>query len=272
MAELTQVPGCPLEVKLSSIGTFRCKQSFPQQAPRQGVINAPRETGVIKLHPGFNYEQALTDIEGFERLWLVYLFDRNDNWKPMTLPPRGTEKRGVFATRAPYRPNPIGLTCVKLIERKGLNLTVAEFDLLDKTPILDIKPYLPYADSFPDASAGWTAMTTESCYRVILSDKAARQAEWIFDKSGYDINALLMTQLSLNPEDGKRKRVQPLGHSTGLYVIAAKTWRAHFTINNNEKIVQVLEIKSAYTERDMIDPDDPYQDKAIHKEFYLAGR
>jgi tRNA (adenine37-N6)-methyltransferase len=141
---------------LDPIGYLRTTANKRYEAPRQpgsSVVNLP---GRIVLEPGHNFEQALEDLEGFSKIWLIYWFDRNENWKPKVLPPRGPAiKRGVFATRSPHRPNPIGLSLVDLIEIKGRTLYVSNVDLLDKTPILDIKPYLPYAEAFPDAKAGW---------------------------------------------------------------------------------------------------------------------
>ena len=114
-----------------------------------------KKPACIEFLPGNNFEQALDDIEGMERLWLIYLFHRNQGWKPKVMPPRGDKKRGLFATRSPHRPNSIGMSCVRLESREGRKLWVSEYDLLDRTPILDVKPYLPYADSFPDAKTGW---------------------------------------------------------------------------------------------------------------------
>jgi tRNA (adenine37-N6)-methyltransferase len=99
---------------------------------------------------------AFADLVGVERIWVVSWLHRGGTWAPLVRPPRGTrERRGLFATRSPDRPNPIGLSTVRLVAVDGCDLHVRGIDLIDGTPILDVKPYIPYADAFPDAKAGW---------------------------------------------------------------------------------------------------------------------
>jgi tRNA-Thr(GGU) m(6)t(6)A37 methyltransferase TsaA len=98
---------------------------------------------------------AFSDLAGFERIWLVFVFHRSEGWKAQVRPPRGGGKRSVLATRSPHRPNPIGLSAVELIAVDERVLRVRGIDLLDGTPILDIKPYVPYADAFVSSRAGW---------------------------------------------------------------------------------------------------------------------
>lgn len=152
----------------------RIRTEFPDKfgIPRQsGLVEELR--GEILFEPEYRRAEALLGIEEYSHLWLLWVFSeakrsghRNQNsadgWSPYVYPPRlgGQEKRGVFATRSPFRPNPIGLSCVRLIEvvRDGCaapRLIVAGADLLDGTPILDIKPYLPYADAHPEARGGF---------------------------------------------------------------------------------------------------------------------
>jgi tRNA-Thr(GGU) m(6)t(6)A37 methyltransferase TsaA len=123
-------------------------------APRQPRI-ADGVEGTIELFAGHGYEHALEDLEGWDRIWVVFWFHLNEGWRPKVLPPRSTGKRrGVFSTRSPHRPNPIGISVLRLEGVEGLVLRVKDVDLVDGTPILDIKPYVPYADAFPDASTG----------------------------------------------------------------------------------------------------------------------
>src|SRR5579872_4173801 len=132
---------------LYPIGTIRTPFTDRVDAPRQPDHTGGGASGKIILEPGKNFEQALEDLEGFEKIWLIYQFDRNINWKPKVLPPRADRiKRGVFATRSPHRPNPIGLSLVTLVEVEGRNIYVDGVDILDKTPVFDLKPYLPYAE------------------------------------------------------------------------------------------------------------------------------
>jgi tRNA (adenine37-N6)-methyltransferase len=101
------------------------------------------------------YEAALTDIEGFERLWLIYWFDRAAPFRSKVVPYRDDREHGVFATRAPCRPNPIGISLVRLLGREATILRVADLDILDNTPLIDIKPYVPAFDARIASLAGW---------------------------------------------------------------------------------------------------------------------
>jgi tRNA-Thr(GGU) m(6)t(6)A37 methyltransferase TsaA len=100
------------------------------------------------------YAEALTDIEGFDRLWLVYWLDRAAPFRPLVTPYLDDRPHGVLATRSPTRPNPIGLSVVRLVERHGCTLEVSDLDVLDQTPLLDVKPYVPRFDAWP-GRAGW---------------------------------------------------------------------------------------------------------------------
>lgn len=128
-------------------------------APHQSTVVAGTETEAaaeasIEFVADFP-AAALRDLAGFERIWLLFVFHRSEGWKAEVRPPRGGGKRGVLATRSPHRPNAIGLSAVELVEVGECILRVRGMDLLDGTPILDIKPYVPYADAFPTARAGW---------------------------------------------------------------------------------------------------------------------
>lgn len=144
----------------------RMKSDFPTKfgIPRQsGLVEELRST--IVFEPEFRNPDTLRGIEGFSHLWLIWQFSEavRDNWSPTVRPPRlgGNTRMGVFATRSPFRPNNLGLSCVKLLRveqtpNDGTILHVAGADLMDGTPIFDIKPYIPYSDSHPDALGGFT--------------------------------------------------------------------------------------------------------------------
>ncbi|WP_027485329.1 tRNA (N6-threonylcarbamoyladenosine(37)-N6)-methyltransferase TrmO [Rhodanobacter sp. OR87] len=128
-------------------------------APHQPTVVAGIETqaaaeAVVEFVAGFP-AAAFRDLAGFERIWLLFAFHRSEGWKAEVRPPRGGGKRSVLATRSPHRPNAIGLSAVELVAVEEGALRVRGVDLLDGTPILDIKPYVPYADAFPAARAGW---------------------------------------------------------------------------------------------------------------------
>ena len=143
--------------------------------PRQSGL-APT-AGRIVFAPEYRNPDALRGLEGFSHLWLVWVFDRaaRDGWSPTVRPPRlgGNQRMGVFATRSPFRPNPIGLSCVELsgVEwdtTDGPVLHVRGADLVDGTPILDIKPYIPYADSHPDAMGGFASVPAGETLEVVI--------------------------------------------------------------------------------------------------------
>ena len=138
---------------------FPAKFGIPRQA---GIVDALRAK--IVFEPQYRNPEALRGIEGFSHLWLIWQFSENlrQDWSPTVRPPRlgGNTRMGVFATRSPFRPNALGLSCVRLLgverdEKLGSVLIVAGADMMDGTPIFDIKPYIPYSDARPDAACGF---------------------------------------------------------------------------------------------------------------------
>ena len=150
--------------------------------PRQSGL-AEEVISTIVFEEEFRAAEALRGIEEFSHLWLIWAFDRaeRDTWSPTVRPPRlgGNKRVGVFATRSPFRPNAIGLSCVRLlgVEKtpEGHVLKVAGADLVNGTPIYDIKPYLPYADCKPDATGGFTDGTVKRTVDVQFSGEALKQ-------------------------------------------------------------------------------------------------
>jgi tRNA-Thr(GGU) m(6)t(6)A37 methyltransferase TsaA len=150
----------------------------------------PRQSGLVEavssriiFEPEFRDENAVRGLEEFSHIWILWEFSENvgRKWSPTVRPPRlgGNKRVGVFATRSPFRPNPIGLSCVRLdhIEfgEQGPVLYVDGADLLDGTPIYDIKPYLPHIDSHPEAMGGFTALTREYAVEVEIPEKWMEQ-------------------------------------------------------------------------------------------------
>ena len=145
----------------------RIRSDFPEKfgIPRQSGL-VPETLSRIIFEEEYRNAEALRGIEGFDYLWLIWEFSGNlrDTWSPTVRPPRlgGNARLGVFATRSPFRPNPIGLSSVRLerVENdpeNGLTLVVSGADLMDGTPIYDIKPYVPYTDAHPDAAGGFAS-------------------------------------------------------------------------------------------------------------------
>ncbi len=152
------------------IGVLRSPYRERIDAPHQGTVVEGTESGepaeaTLELAPWVD-ERALLDLDGFDRVWLIYVFHLSDGWKPTVKPPRGGPRRGVLSTRAPHRPNPIGLTAVELVAVEGRTLRLRAVDLLDGTPVLDVKPYVPWADAFPGARAGWVDALDEKTGRL----------------------------------------------------------------------------------------------------------
>ncbi len=133
------------------IGVIHSPWTSREEAPRQPPENGAE--GTVELFP--ELAPALADLEGFERIWLLCLLDRAGPWTLRATPPLDDRPHGLFATRSPRRPNPIGLSCVRLLQVDGPTLRVAGLDMLDGTPLLDIKPYIPQVDAWPGARAGW---------------------------------------------------------------------------------------------------------------------
>ncbi|MEO6593421.1 MAG: tRNA (N6-threonylcarbamoyladenosine(37)-N6)-methyltransferase TrmO [Planctomycetota bacterium] len=139
---------------MSAIGVLRSTQRVHHDAPRQSGLGRGAR-GEIHIRQGL--QNCLEDLDGFSHLWILFWCHHARGFRSRLTPPRDTEKRGVFATRAPQRPNAIGLSCVRLLRIEKRVLHIDDHDLLDGTPVLDIKPYLPYCDSVPDAEIGYVA-------------------------------------------------------------------------------------------------------------------
>lgn len=156
---------------------FKTKFGVPRQS---GLV--PELKGTVVFEPEYRNADALRGLEGFSHIWLIWEFSEavREDWSPTVRPPRlgGNTRLGVFATRSPFRPNPIGLSCVKLdsIElssHDGPLLHVSGADLMDGTPIYDIKPYIPYTDCLPEATSGFTETVDMHRLNVIIPSQLA---------------------------------------------------------------------------------------------------
>ncbi len=193
----------------------------------------PGAIGVVRLKPQDRLRTALKGIEKFSHIWLIWVFDHHgsNDWRPSIRPPRlgGAKKVGVLASRSPHRPNPIGMSVVKLTHidleaKRGPELHVEGVDLLDGTPILDIKPYIPYSDCFTDATSGWASEPIEKL-PVTWSKDALEQlnqfcgpvVEGPVDQRaalGYaKLKRLIEETLSLDPRPASQRRRLP-AHAT----------------------------------------------------------
>ena len=180
----------------------RIRSDFPTKfgIPRQsGLVESLRAR--IVFEPPYRNPDTLRGLEGFSHIWLIWEFSQavRSDWSPTVRPPRlgGNTRMGVFATRSPFRPNPIGLSSVRLEEislhgPEGPTLVVSGADLMDGTPIFDIKPYVPYADSHPEAAGGFASVRAEPSLRVEFPPE-------LLEKVPEDRRAALEGVLALDP-------------------------------------------------------------------------
>ena len=209
---------------------------------------------------------ALSDLNGFERVWVIFAFDRNHAWKPKVSPPvTGKRKRyGVFATRSPHRPNPIGMSCVRLEKIENLKLEVSGHDFLDGTPVLDLKPYIPAADAFPDAKAGWIDEVDASELPVDFTENALKKMAYVEKLCGLDLKNFCSVQLCHAPVSAERKRIEKF--PDGSFGIGSRTWQAVYTVD--EAGVHVRNVRSHYLPEELAaNAPDPYGDKEFHRKF-----
>lgn len=252
-----------------SIGVFHTDFSYKYDVARQGVFFSGHP-GIITLKSGFDFEQALRDLDGFERIWLIFQFHQNQGWRPTTkppVPPQDRDRVGVFASRSPYRPNSLGLSCVRLLKVNGLFLHVDECDLLDETPILDIKPYIPKVDAFPNAQAGWVDSQQPFLWIIQSTSLFQEQNEWILKHLSWNLASFAQVQLSVHPLDESRKRVHIQNSEKEEAVLSYRTFRILFTYNTELREITLKSIFSGYSQNDLALEEDRYKDKEAHRCF-----
>lgn len=189
---------------------FKQKFGIPRQS---GLV--PEIKATMELVSPYNNPDAVVELEGYSHIWLQFVFHQamREQWQPRVRPPRlgGNRSVGVFASRAPFRPNPIGLSVVKLesliVEGDRVELELSGVDLVDGTPVLDIKPYIPYVESIPDAVAGFAPNPPQALLAVRFSEQAESQ---LAEREGADdLRQLIIGVLELDPrpayaeEDGR---------------------------------------------------------------------
>ena len=247
--------GLPELLPLQPIGYIHTQKQVKFQARHQPAESAA-ERNILELLPDCDYEQALHDVAGFTRIWLIWWFHRNSGWRPRVLPPRGpATRRGVFATRSPHRPNPLGLTPVPLIAVEGRRLILGACDLVDGTPVFDLKPYIPAYDSFPNEKAGWldemeTSLAAPPQFQVEFSSLAQEQAEWLLQHWAIDFRPRVNELLSRDPSLHRTRRITR--RAPDEFVIGCGAWRAVFKVAG--KIVFIISLEPGYPRRFLEDP------------------
>ena len=218
----------------------RMKSDFPTKfgIPRQSGLVEELESTIV-FEPKFRNPDALRGIENFSHLWLIWQFSeavRND-WSPTVRPPRlgGNTRMGVFATRSPFRPNSLGLSSVRLLgvehtEEFGTVLRVSGADLMDGTPIFDIKPYIPYGDSHPDATGGFTDSADDFLLEVDFPLP-------LFDKIPENKRAALLGVLSHDPRPSYQQDAERIyGLSFSRYNIRFQVKGKKLTVTDVEEV------------------------------------
>jgi tRNA-Thr(GGU) m(6)t(6)A37 methyltransferase TsaA len=226
------------------------------RSPLRERAEAPRQPGQgpasarIELYEGRGFEDALAGLDAWEYAWVLFVFHRNveqgRGWKPKVLPPRADEKVGVFATRSPHRPNPIGMSAVQIERVEGLVVHVRGVDLLDGTPVVDLKPYVPYADAHPEARSGWLeARDPRPAWEVTFTDGATAQLSWLRDQ-GIDLRPSIESVLALGPQPHAYRRIRV--HGDGMR-LALKEWRVDFGVEQRRIVVRA--VASGYRPREL---------------------
>jgi tRNA-Thr(GGU) m(6)t(6)A37 methyltransferase TsaA len=232
--------------------------------PRAGLAAAGR----IELLPGRHFEHALSNLAEWQFIWVLFWFDRNEGWRPKVLPPRSRSgRKGVFATRSPHRPNPLGLSAVRLERVDGLTLHVGDVDMLDGTPVLDIKPYVAYTDAIADAGAGW--LTSEDAprdpipeFEVHWDDAAAAQAAWIEARTGLPLRARATATLALGPEPHPYRRIR---REQNGYTLCVKDWRLRFQVEGRR--LEVTGVESGVRKSELNRLDEVSAELTLHRAF-----
>lgn len=243
--------------------TFHYKAIGLLQTPFREKFGVPRQSlmmdearAILKLNPDPSYPLALSHLDQFSHVWVVFVFHKNGNghWHPLIDTPRveAGHRMGVFATRSPHRPNPIGMSAVKL-ERiawdapGGIEIHLNGVDLLDGTPVLDIKPYVPYADCIPDANSGWIKTEIER-YPVTFSQDSLAVIDQHAANGHPRLKMLIEQMLELDPRPTSQRRAAPIAsQSTEAMRFAFRILGldVHWEVRNGEiYVLHILELQS----------------------------
>ena len=248
----------PPTLHVTPIGIVHSPWRAKHSAPRQPAA-AEGTAGTIELFANGEYEHALSDLDAWSHIWVLFWFHLNTTWHAKVLPPRSHKKRGVFATRSPHRPNPIGISVLALERVEGRILHVRGLDILDETPVLDIKPYLAYTDAPARANAGWLELENQASagpeadpaphFRVEWVEPATSQLAWLAPRLTFDLKAATESVLSLGPTPHPYRRIRVGARGSTL---AVKDFRIDFHVSSS--IVHVRDIRSGYRSRVLEDP------------------
>lgn len=250
------------ELTLKPIGIFNGCHQHKSAVPRQGSLSL--QHGFIEFNKNFDAGQALKGLSSMSHVWIIFSFHKAQaKAKPLVRPPRKPEIQvGVWATRSPYRPNSLGLTLACVDKVEGKILFLSEIDLLDQTPIVDIKPYVTESDRPKKPKLGW--IDDIQVWKYTLSPLAKKQVHWLSKNGLNEIFDVLESQFGTPPLQPKRKRVKLFKK---YYVLSYRTWRFCFKISQEKYSSQIFEIRSGYSSEELNSFEDLYQDKDLHRRF-----
>ena len=229
-----------MKYKFEPIGYIRSCYKEKFGVPRQpGLI--PYIDARVEITPKYQRREAFRELECFSHIWILFVFHQcqRNVWKATVRPPRlgGNRRVGVFASRSGFRPNPIGQSVVELVSVKtqkgSLNLQIKGIDLLDGTPVLDIKPYLPYADSHPQARCGYANFPAQAIKEVQFTSDAAKTCSKLEDESRPNLRRMIIDLLALDPRPGYAEATDERAYGMRLWDLNVK-----FRLNGKKFIVE----------------------------------
>ncbi len=227
-----------MNFEFKPIGTIQSCYTDKFGIPRQpGLVKSA--TATLELLPPYNQPEALRGLEDFSHVWIVFIFSASarESWKATVRPPRlgGNERIGVFASRSNFRPNPIGLSVVELIHIERTTLKLSGGDFLDGTPVLDIKPYIPYADCIPSAHGAFANTAPETVNTVTFAPNLASCILHLESAERPNLKQLIMDMLSFNPRPAYRE-IDP------EYIFGTQVFDLNVRWKQTEHTVEVISI------------------------------
>ncbi len=231
---------------------YLCQPIAFIRSPYREKFSAPRQPGLapsvraqVEFLPEFASPEAVRGLDGFSHIWLIFLFHQTvgQGWKPTVRPPRlgGNKRVGVFSCRSPFRPNPIGLSAVKLLavntDNGKVELEVQGADLIDGTPILDIKPYLPYTDGIDEAAGGFAGRAPVAALQVDFSATAREQLN-LFSAQSPELETLISETLALDPRPAYKQEADG-GREYGVLL---DRYNVRWVVEGKQVLVQRIEL------------------------------
>jgi tRNA-Thr(GGU) m(6)t(6)A37 methyltransferase TsaA len=255
-------------LQLTPIGLVHSPWRDKHSAPRQPA-QARGVEGRIELFDQPGLRDGLADLETWSHIWVLFWFHLNAQagFRAKVEPPRSHKKRGVFSTRSPYRPNPLGLSALRLVRIEQHVLHVSDVDIVDGTPVLDIKPYVAYTDALRDANTGWLGEPEAAGpeYQVQFAERAENQLQWLSQRCAFDVRAHSVSVLSAGPAPHAYRRIRAYEQHS---VLAARDFRVYFRVAGHT--VTVFDITTGYRARVLADVTASAREAtplSVHREF-----